>query len=234
MTDLSFGPTRTHNSSAFTLIELLVVIAIISILAAILFPAFAKVREKARQTACISNTKQLGLAFIQYTEDNDEALPKSGQHNGTPACAGVPDGSWVLPEAIDTTVANTCTSVQQPVTNGALYTYVKNAQVYRCPSDSLANQKTLSFSMNSKLTGAIDASIQAPSGCILLVDEGASLDNGNFKAPDADNASGSPVWVDLPTTRHTDGAVFAFADGHSKWMKPERLHAANFDPSANP
>ena len=233
MTDRTVLPKRAAVS-AFTLIELLVVIAIISILAAILFPAFAKVREKARQISCVSNTKQLGLAFIQYTEDNDEALPRSGQHNDTPACAGVPNGSWVLPEAIDTTVSSVCTSTQLPVTNGALYTYVKSSKVYVCPSDPLANQKTLSFSMNSNLSGVTDAAIEAPSGCILLVDEGASLDNGNFKAPTADNAGGSPVWFDLPTTRHTEGAVFSYADGHSKWLKPERLHAANFDPNANP
>ena len=59
----------------FTLIELLVVIAIIAILAAILFPVFAKAREKARQTSCLSNEKQLGLGFTQYVQDNDETLP---------------------------------------------------------------------------------------------------------------------------------------------------------------
>ncbi len=60
---------------AFTLIELLVVIAVIWVLAAILFPVFATAREKARQTMCRSNTKQLGLAFLQYTQDYDEVLP---------------------------------------------------------------------------------------------------------------------------------------------------------------
>ena len=66
---------RLRRITGFTLIELLVVIAIIAILAAILFPVFQKVRENARRTACLSNTKQLGLAFIQYTQDYDEQLP---------------------------------------------------------------------------------------------------------------------------------------------------------------
>ncbi|MGE5530650.1 MAG: prepilin-type N-terminal cleavage/methylation domain-containing protein, partial [Bacteroidota bacterium] len=60
----------------FTLIELLVVIAIIAILAAILFPVFAKAREKARQSSCLSNTKQIGLSMMQYIQDYDEQLPK--------------------------------------------------------------------------------------------------------------------------------------------------------------
>lgn len=66
---------KTRAQSAFTLIELLVVIAIIAIRAAILFPVFAQAREKARQTACLSNMKQIGLAIMQYTQDYDETYP---------------------------------------------------------------------------------------------------------------------------------------------------------------
>ena len=72
-----------YKLKGFTLIELLVVIAIIAILAAILFPVFAQVREKARQTTCASNQKQIGLGFLQYVQDYDEHFP-SEQDGGNP------------------------------------------------------------------------------------------------------------------------------------------------------
>ena len=67
--------TLHHKRSGFTLIELLVVIAIIAILAAILFPVFARARENARRTSCVSNLKQIGLGIMQYTQDYDERYP---------------------------------------------------------------------------------------------------------------------------------------------------------------
>jgi len=92
--------------SGFTLIELLVVIAIIAILAAILFPVFAKVREKARSISCLSNMKQLGLAFTQYEQDYDETGPKG--RGDTSRLTG-----WA----------------------GQIYPYVKSKKVYVCPGD---------------------------------------------------------------------------------------------------
>ncbi len=97
---------------AFTLIELLVVIAIIAILAAILFPGFQKVRENARRTSCLSNEKQLGLAFVQYTQDYDERYP-SGINNRAAGGKNLGQG-W----------------------GGQVYTYVKSTGVYKCPDDS--------------------------------------------------------------------------------------------------
>ena len=103
----------------FTLIELLVVIAIIAILAAILFPVFAKAREKARQASCQSNEKQIGLGLIQYIQDNDETFPGGaipgavayppGGGGGTGAGAG-----WA----------------------GEISPYVKSPQLFKCPDDN--------------------------------------------------------------------------------------------------
>ena len=90
------------------------------------------------------------------------------------------------------------------------------------------------YSMNANLGGVTNAAVQAPAGCVLLVDESQSLNNGNFLPPTTDSAAGSANYNDVPTTRHTEGGVFAFDDGHAKWFRPERLRTANFDPAANP
>jgi len=96
----------------FTLIELLVVIAIIAILAAILFPVFAKAREKARQTSCLSNVKQIVLGALQYVQDYDERTPGHGCTWRDYAVAGAGPTCWV----------------------SKIYPYVKNVQIFKCPS----------------------------------------------------------------------------------------------------
>ncbi|MCW3058817.1 MAG: prepilin-type N-terminal cleavage/methylation domain, partial [Capsulimonas sp.] len=101
---------RAVRQSAFTLIELLVVIAIIAILAAILFPVFAKAREKARQISCASNQKQLGLGLIQYVQDYDESYPMGREDKGF-------SGGWAH----------------------FVGPYVKSRGIFRCPDDPEAD-----------------------------------------------------------------------------------------------
>jgi len=116
ITDSHF-PTPANQRKAFTLIELLVVIAIIAILAAILFPVFATAREKARQTSCASNMKQLGLGAIQYVQDYDECYPQ-----GSTLALAIPGNDfynygmgWA----------------------GQVYPYLKSKGVFACPSDTV-------------------------------------------------------------------------------------------------
>src|SRR2546427_2702627 len=104
---------------AFTLIELLVVIAIIAILAAILFPVFAQAREKARQTSCASNLRQLGTGITMYVQDNDEIYPRSNQDVNATDCNAAPGGCWSTGFLFWQQLAQS---------------YVKNFGIMTCPS----------------------------------------------------------------------------------------------------
>jgi len=139
------NPMLTKKSEGFTLIELLVVIAIIAILAAILFPVFAKVREKARQTSCLSNEKQLGLGLVQYVQDNDEQFP-CGVSVGTLGPGDMFGIGWA----------------------GQIYPYVKSTGLYDCPDDVTPSQPNatppmyeVSYAMNTHIINSyLDPSIK--------------------------------------------------------------------------
>src|SRR5690348_12721472 len=110
------------RNRAFTLIELLVVIAVIAILAAILFPVFAQAREKARQTTCLSNGRQMGAAILMYIQDYDERV----FFRGSNASSSVSHTGAILPNAA---------SVNPVRWWNALMPYMKNTQILVCPSD---------------------------------------------------------------------------------------------------
>ncbi|NSW58243.1 MAG: DUF1559 domain-containing protein [Armatimonadetes bacterium] len=189
----------------FTLIELLVVIAIIAILAAILFPVFARAREKARQSSCSSNAKQLALGHLMYVQDYDEMFSGRGKTGGV-----VPDRSWM--------------KLIEP--------YIKNTQIFICPSDSGPHawrDGTSSYGINCRAIGADSpcyrlADLTKPAETALLQDH----DNACAKAG-ATCACGCGGVPSLQTRiatgcRHNEGANVAFCDGHVKWLKGDQLN----------
>ncbi len=204
---LPYNPHRSRQG--FTLIEMLVVIGIIALLAAILFPVFGRVRENSRKSSCLSNLKQLSASFLLYAQDYNDKFPHSAQASDPVG------GGWVLGAggAVYTFPTN--------VSQGALYPYVKNTQVYICPSDLNGKTKNLSYSMNmicsqKRLSGA-----SKTSQTILLIDESATLNDGNFNSQ---LCGGN----DKPTVIHADGANMGYLDGHTKWQRPDQLQKKDF------
>ncbi len=125
--------------TAFTLIELLVVIAIIAILAAILFPVFATAREKARQSSCASNLKQLGIAFAQYEQDYDECNPRGRDGTVSGVWTGWMADGWAP----------------------CIYPYVKSKGVFTCPSDTTAVKTNASAPADTIISYATNTQCQA-------------------------------------------------------------------------
>ena len=186
----------------FTLIELLVVIAIIAILAAILFPVFAKAREKARQASCQSNLKQLGLAVAMYAQDYDEKLPWGGE------------------------IFWSATAGQSGFIGIALEPYIKNWQILICPSMTgysgtwrRVGYKEASYGFNYCLnwgsSGMKLAMFPNVSSTLTMVDaRNAWLDStGNIYDRLGDGYYGGK------TDWHNDGVNVQYMDGHVKWQK---------------
>jgi prepilin-type N-terminal cleavage/methylation domain-containing protein/prepilin-type processing-associated H-X9-DG protein len=237
---------QCKDCEGFTLIELLVVIAIIAILAVILFPVFSKAREKARQTSCTSNEKQLGLAFMQYVQDYDEYYP-----NGLPTTYGLTFNlgtGWA----------------------GVVYPYVKSTGIFVCPDDTstpASGSYQVSYAYNVDIPrydaannyGAIQASkLLAPANTVLL-SECTDGSGPLTSAPETGTAHFSPSGngytmydtysatsnaalfqtgymggASTNTTSyynnngagvHTNASNYLLSDGHVKWLAATKVSA---------
>jgi prepilin-type N-terminal cleavage/methylation domain-containing protein/prepilin-type processing-associated H-X9-DG protein len=175
--------------SAFTLIELLVVIAIIAILAAILFPVFATAREKARQTTCASNLKQIGLAMVQYNEDNDETFPIEWWTTPT---------SWY---------PSTYYFMQ------CFYPYVKSTAVWVCPDDAAMTTPGQGWcEYGGQNTNNAGAGPYVPtSGCGYYYSYMPNYYLWEY-APNGNTNPPSPLPMSLPLIP-TPSTIIAFAEG---------------------
>ena len=195
----------------FTLIELLVVIAIIAILAAILFPVFAKAREKARQTSCLSNLKQIELADLQYAQDYDEALAPNWTNvaTGTPGALCPGDGAYRL------------------IRNQEIYPYMKNTQVFLCPSATAPCVCCSSYPRNymatDKTSGVKLGTFGSPAQTMVW-GEGKTYLNIETNAPPNDVVSYTNATI------HNGGQNISYADGHCKWMSVSNLPQVQFTP----
>ncbi|HTH46708.1 MAG TPA: prepilin-type N-terminal cleavage/methylation domain-containing protein [Candidatus Limnocylindria bacterium] len=235
--------TLRRTASGFTLIELLVVIAIIAILAGMLLPALAKSKQKAQAITCVSNMKQLALAWTMYAGDFNDRLV-SNELNTTNA--------WIGGDVV--TLPNATNEIF--IRNGKLFPYNSSVPIYRDPAatelpNDLKPQKAKipkgiirTYSLNGR-TGAAsgqqgvfgtkypifskfsDIVTPSPSGCLLFVDESKeTVDDGFF----AVQSPPSKIWQNSPTARHGKSAAFSFADGHAE---PYRWKTLTFDQDLN-
>ncbi len=224
-----------NTPTGFTLIEILVVIAIIAILAAILFPAFARARENARRASCQSNMKQIGLGIMQYAQDYDEGLPAI--YNAAPATGGY----WT----------------------GAIQPYTKSTQILQCPSLAVGTNATgtagfdsYGFNVALNKSGGLEGlklpalnnvaelgmvfedNLDANTNCTGYGLGGGPFGNGFISTWYSTTSGTAPDYpfgntanaVAGPDGRHFEGLNAAFADGHVKWMR----YGAAITPPATP
>ncbi len=231
--------------SGFTLVELLVVIFITGVLAALLSTAFSNTRASSVRVNCMSNMRQLQMAWRLYVDDNDDWLPLNrsvdspleqyfGRRNSP--------GSWVVGRpAEDRTTAN--------LMRGTLFPYTKSVSVYRCPADrsTVVGHKdilrTRSYSMSAFLNGDTvgldprvkvrDAELvdQGPARIFVFIEEHeASAWLGGFRVmPRQKFSIASGTWTSTPSDRHNQGCNLSFADGHIRYWKWYWPKKANLD-----
>jgi prepilin-type N-terminal cleavage/methylation domain-containing protein len=198
-----------YTTRAFTLIELLVVITILAILAALLFPVMYGVREKAFRVVCLGNLRQLAMASMQYASENGGQLPFCNWASG--------DNPWGPGWAYNRPVA--FTGNISDLTNGALWRYVGDARVYRCPMDkgpwNSNGQKLSSYIMNGAVSG-YGGGIHSYRLFQFSANDIMFWEADRFRFRAGDDLSQFPN--EGLDNRHNPGACVSCFDGHVEWM----------------
>ena len=238
---MGVGPDKKMRPRAFTLIELLVIIAIIAILAALLLPVLSSAKANAQKTYCLSNLKQLALAWTIYNGDNGGKIPSCvpfyvrGIGNSDAWVLGVSyPTNWPDPFGVVDAGVLDATN-QNAISRGTLFPCSKAAAIYRCPVDSRAENGVSyvrSYSMNNWMNGVpyaswdksagldashrlfeTESSMPTPSQFFVFIDEDQSTINDAMFVMIMNPREG---FEDLPAHRHKTGYPLSFADGHAE------------------
>jgi len=220
---MNFGSQPPRR--AFTLVELLVVIAVIAILAAILFPVFAQARDKARSAACMSNMKQLGTSIQMYVQDYDEQIFFRSTNNA------------------NSTRIHTATTGNGLKWWNVLMPYIRDKNVFRCPSDTpnpsvdtnglaiIPRSYAASASMEALSLAQVSRTVET----IVITEAWSTNGSGSkmnteqwLEAFDGDMAPDPlrPGSMLKYANRHQGGMNCTFFDGHAKWLKPDAIWAS--------